>query len=408
MGPIDKMGKISLAGTLDFLSLGDIMQLLGSNSSTGILQLKSKYVQEPGLIYWGEGNPVNATSGSLTGIKALYSLFGWLEGEFEFTEEDTGYDKKIKKGRMEIILDGLSMLDDGEIEKIGPVSFKNGTSDKGDGESTLPLIKGPVVDYMYVVDEETYYKGSKIVAEGKHGNWIWVVLDGILDIVKETDQGDITLLRLSNGAFLGSMASLFRGSNVRSATIVAVTDVQLGTLDAQRLDGDSTKMTRAFKEFVLSLDKRLKDLTTHAINIHLKKIDVNEYIKEKKVIIKEGQDVKGISKIIQGHAYVVRKKKFGYVPLLKLEKGDFIGHVPFLEIGLEPYSATVLGSEDLETEEVNIDDLQKEYERLSTTVKNIIDNVAVNISVTSRVAVNFQKKNSPQKKGTPIKKKKKS
>jgi len=401
------MGKISLAGTLEFLSLGDIMQLLGSNSSSGRLQIKSKYVQEPGLVYWIEGNPVDASAGSLTGVDALYSLFGWLEGEFEFTEENAEYDQTIKKGRMEIILDGLSMLDDGEIEKVGPVSFKNETEGDDDRESTLPVVRGPVVDYLYVVDEEEYYKGSQIVSEGKHGNWIWVVLEGILEIIKETEQGKITLLRLGNGAFLGSMASLFRQGNVRSATVLAVTDVQLGTLDAQRLDTDSTKMTRVFKEFVLSLDKRLKGITNNAIDIHLKKIDIDEYTKEKKIIIEEGEDVKGISKIVQGNAYIVRKKKFGYVPLIKLEKGDFFGQIPFLEIGLEPYSATVLGSEDLETEELNTEDLQKEYERLSTTIRNIIDNVAVNISVTSRIAVRFQKKNSLQKTDSPKKEEKK-
>ena len=119
------MGDFVLAGNLDFLSLGDILQLLGSNSSTGILRIRSKYAQEPGLIYFINGNPVNALAGSLTGLDAVNALFGWVDGEFEFSEENIRRKNVIKKSRMQIILDCLSMLDDGQIERLGPVSFSS-------------------------------------------------------------------------------------------------------------------------------------------------------------------------------------------------------------------------------------------------------------------------------------------
>ena len=68
------MGDFVLAGNLDFLSLGDILQLLGSNSSTGILRVRSKYAQEPGFIYFINGNPVNALAGPLNGLDAVSAL----------------------------------------------------------------------------------------------------------------------------------------------------------------------------------------------------------------------------------------------------------------------------------------------------------------------------------------------
>ncbi len=175
----------AFAGDLNFLSLGDIVQLLGSNGSTGVLRITSKYAQEPGLIYCVDGNPVDASNGSLAGLDAIFSLFGWTEGRFEFTEEKVKKEKVIKKSRMELILDGLSMLDDGVIEKLGPVSFEKKVSDSSGVETTIPLIKGPLVDYTYVVDEEDFPDGRIIAEEGKHGSWIWVILEGVVEIVKE-------------------------------------------------------------------------------------------------------------------------------------------------------------------------------------------------------------------------------
>ena len=115
--------KVVLAGNLDFISLADIFQILGGNSSTGILSMKSQYASNPGRIYFVEGNPINAGTGALKGIDAVYALFGWMEGNFEFSEEEVNAGQVIKQGRMEIVLDALRMVDDDEIEKLGPPSF---------------------------------------------------------------------------------------------------------------------------------------------------------------------------------------------------------------------------------------------------------------------------------------------
>ena len=52
------LDNVVLAGSLKFLALGDIMQLLGANSSSGVLRLISRYAAEPGFIYFDNGNPV--------------------------------------------------------------------------------------------------------------------------------------------------------------------------------------------------------------------------------------------------------------------------------------------------------------------------------------------------------------
>ena len=56
------MGNFALAGNLSFLNLGDILQFLGSNTSTGVLYITSRYTQTQGKIYFVKGNPVNASA----------------------------------------------------------------------------------------------------------------------------------------------------------------------------------------------------------------------------------------------------------------------------------------------------------------------------------------------------------
>jgi len=388
------MGSFALAGNLKFLSLGDILQFLGSNTSTGILFVTSKYGQTQGKIYFIKGNPVNASAGSLVGLEALNSLFGWVDGEFEFKDENVSCERIINKSRMQIILDALSMLDDGQIERLGPESFSKKLKSSGNSPE-MPIIKGPFIDYTYIVDEEEFRAKQKIVAEGKHGGWLWVILEGVAEIVRTTPAGPLKLLKIGEGAFIGSLSSfLMLEGTVRSAAISAITNVQLGVLDSRSLSVDFLRMSNTFRNLALSLDKRMKQVTDMAVDIHLNKIRLEEYINVKNQVINQGDSEGSLFEITNGVAHIVRNDETGYVPLGSLYPGDFFGNIPFLDIGQEPFHASVFGSEDLEFKKMTPDKLQQEYNKLQPTFKNFIDHLATCISVTSRVACEFHKKSN--------------
>lgn len=395
------MGDFVLAGNLNFLSLGDILQLLGSNASTGVLRITSRYAQDLGLIYFHNGNPVNASVGSLAGVDAVNSLFGWLEGEFEFIEEKVDGENVIKKSRMQIILDCLRMLDDGQIEQLGPVTFTKKSSHPSDSLSNRPIVRGPLIDYTYVVDEEEVRAGNKIVGEGKHGGWLWVILEGTAEIIRETPQGPLKLLRIGEGAFIGSIASflLLEGS-VRSAAITAINNVLLGVLDLRQLSADFLRMSNQFRSLLISLDKRLKQVTNMAVDIKLENIKVEEFINGKAHVFTQGENVENLFTITEGEAHIVRNTENGYVPLANLYQGDFFGHLPFLDIGQEPYSASVFGSKDLKISEMDPKILEQEYKQLSSTFKNFIEHLANCILVTSMLACEFGKNIGIKKTGT--------
>jgi CRP-like cAMP-binding protein len=383
--------NVVLAGNLKFLALGDIMQLLGANSSTGVLRLISRYASEPGFIYFEGGNPTNASCGKLIGLDAVYSLFGWTDGEFEFSNENITSQKVITKSRMGIILEGLKMVDDGQMKKVGPSAM---SQEKAALNSTdaVPIIKGPLVDYMYVADEEDFFDGEYIVEEGKHGSWIWVILEGVVEIVRETPHGPLPIVRLGDGSFIGSLASFLIQGHIRTATAVAIGNVQLGVLDSQRLAQEFARLTPELRGYLLSIDKRLKQLNERAIEFRQGKNKPAEFDESKKPVIVQGTKEENIYVVREGVASVVRNDEYGKVPLVQLYKGDYFGNMSFLDLGHEPEFASVMAPTDFKVRKVDTARLREEYTQLSTTFKNFVDNVATSVNVSTKVVCNYQKK----------------
>ncbi len=383
------MGKMALAGSLGFLSLGDIIQLIGSGGGSGVLHIFSPYIQEPGCIYFSKGNIINAHTPSEKGIDAVYALFGWLEGDYEFQERTVSVKKLITSNRMEIILDGLRLIDDGKTKVLGPPTLEKTWSDP----MAPPVIRRHFVDYTYVVDEEFYAAGEQVTQEKRHGNWIWVVLEGNLDILKSTPRGPLTVTRVGPGAFIGSVTSFLFQENTRKATVIATTDVQLGVLDAQRMAQEYATLSPEFRGFILSLDRRLNQATTACVEQYMR-IDQTEMAgREKQKLNLKGFKGGKLTRIERGHASIVRETEYGVFNIATIGEGDYIGTVPFLDIGHEPHQASVFASTGLKTQEVDVKALSEEYEDLSLTLKNLIENVAINISLTTNVAGNFLKRN---------------
>lgn len=374
------------------MNLGELLNLLGTNGSSGVLRIKSRYKSEAGLVYIDKGNPINATNGSMSGIDAIFSLFGWTDGEFEFVQKDPSCEKTINKSRMEIILDGLRLLDEGKIEKIGPSTAASPQNEATAVSGKVPLIKGPLVDYSYVVDEEGFYDGDEIVQEGNHGDWIWVILEGIAEISKQTANGKIDILRIGDGAFLGSVAALISSGRVRTATVKAVGNVQLGMLDSQLLANELVNVSADFKNILQSMDSRLKQVVEMAVKINENQHNFENYIEGKKQLIKQGQDEERLFTIKSGEVIIARQIENGYIPLARLKKGDYFGRIPYMDMGHEPYSAAVFSSDDLKLAAVDVQNLESEHHGLSSTLKNIIEHLATSISVSTLVTCDFLKR----------------
>ena len=382
-------GKAAFSGKLDFITLPDIFQILGGNNSTGSLYIQSEYAPSVGRIYFVKGNPVNAVDGVKKGKEAAYALFGWTEGNFEFHEEQVTVERAIESSRMEIVLDALKMIDDGAIKRIGSESQKNKAKkserSKSSEDKGLPILKGPFIDYVFVIDEEEYHKGVQIVKEGGHGKWIWVIMEGTVTVTKEVNGSSITLARLGEGSFIGTFTSFLFKENIRSATITAESDVRLGLLDNERLSIEYGSLSQGFRTMLLSLDRRLRNITTRVMEMSQKGRRSFELQADQRPVINMGRKNEQLFIITEGEAWVVGKNAKGDIPLLTLKKNDFFGYVPFWEIGHEPRSALVYGSKALKANKLRLEKLQIEYDNLSGTFKNLIDNVSSYIFLTTKM-----------------------
>lgn len=373
--------KSVLAGNLDFINLSDVFQILGGNGSTGILRITTPYVPQAGFIYFRNGDPINASNGPMTGLEAIYALFGWTDGTFEFQKEDVQIARVVKNNRMEIVLDALRMLDDGEIMKVGPPSFEEAKEGK---ERALPTVKGPWVDYTHVVAEEDYREGQRIVKEGGHGKWIWVILNGTVEVTRESPNGQLPISRLGEGGFIGTFEALTFRDDVRTAAVNAITNVQLGLLDTERISIEFTSLSPDFRNLLLSLGRRLKKATDRAVELFVKQDSMEGIAKDKRLIIKKGSTREEVFSIQEGQGYVIGHTPRGDLPLLTIVKDDVLGYLPFADIGHEPRSASVLASKDLKLCPLDPRAIQKEYDRLSGTFRNMIYYIAACIFVTTK------------------------
>lgn len=390
--------KSVLAGNLKFLCLADLFQILGGNNSTGVLRVKSQYVPKPAQIYFMKGNPINASNGSVQGIDAIYALFGWTEGDFEFTEQGVNAKRVIKQSRMEIVLDAMRMVDDEVIKKVGPSSFDEGSvpengGTKDGGEGLLKVIKGPLVNYSHILEEEEFIDGARITKEGGHGNWIWVILEGTVNISRETPEGPVTVARLGEGCFIGTVSALSFKQYSRSATVSASGDVWLGSLDTEYLSREYGSLSPNFIGLLFSMDGRLRKITDRVVELLMKEDKSKELIKGKKLIMKKGSLKEGAFTIIDGESCVVGHSKKSHIPLFTLTEKDVFGYVPFIDIGHEPRYASVMASKDLHVNKLDVESLNKEFDSLSDTLKTMILNTGTCIYTTTRMVYHLYENN---------------
>jgi CRP-like cAMP-binding protein len=372
--------NVVLQGSLRFLSLADLFQLLGTNASTGLITLTHPHVVESGRIYLSKGQPFDAYAGDIEGLPALLNLFGWTEGQFQFSQEPVQRANRIRKNRMEVILEALKRIDDGQIEIPGP---SNLYPDDSSPASQLYRVKGPMIDYMYVVEEESFEDGDIIIEEGKHGTWIWVILEGQVTIMKHSSRGPLPIFNLAEGSFLGSMASFLMEENIRSAQAVAKGKVQLGVLDSQRLAREFAVLKPDIRSVLLSLDGRLKRITNRFVDVHTGGDRLRRGI-YRRPFVREPDRLQP-SIVTSGTATLVYASQGDNFRLMDFAPGDFIGGLPFAEFGHEPDSASVLVSEDFAARSLDPQQLTREFERMSPTLHNLFNNLMTNISVTTKL-----------------------
>jgi CRP-like cAMP-binding protein len=104
-------------------------------------------------------------------------------------------------------------------------------------------------------------RGEVIFHEGEPGNFMCVLHEGIISVMKANQAGEnVEMARISRGRALGEMAVL--DNELRSATCVAATDCVLLTLSSDALDQMLEEAPRPgakiLRAIAVSLSRRLR------------------------------------------------------------------------------------------------------------------------------------------------------
>jgi pSer/pThr/pTyr-binding forkhead associated (FHA) protein len=107
-----------LSGNLSAMGLADLLQNLAQNRKSGVLRIRSSH---DGAITVSEGKVIGAEVGPVSGVKALYRMLGWNEGEFELHPLPSAFDpakirNPIRDSTETLLMEGFRQFD--ELEKI--------------------------------------------------------------------------------------------------------------------------------------------------------------------------------------------------------------------------------------------------------------------------------------------------
>jgi CRP-like cAMP-binding protein len=113
--------------------------------------------------------------------------------------------------------------------------------------------------YLYVVEEESYPDKAVIVQEGRHGDWMYLLLEGQVKVKRNTEKGTLNLATLGEGDIFGESAFLQNSDKKRSVSVVANGPVVVGLLDMQQLGAVYNDLPGLLRRLLSKLAQRVDD-----------------------------------------------------------------------------------------------------------------------------------------------------
>jgi len=105
---------MAIEGSLQSVDIQDIAQLLNINRSTGLLHIQNSHVK--GVLYYREGDIVNAEVEGMMGSSAAYALMSQGEGNFHFEIAAHDKSREITRSIYDLLLEAARRKD--TIKKI--------------------------------------------------------------------------------------------------------------------------------------------------------------------------------------------------------------------------------------------------------------------------------------------------
>ena len=110
-----------------------------------------------------------------------------------------------------------------------------------------------------VASYETFQDGQVIFEEGSHGDWIYVVKEGFVEISKCVDGQKFIIETLKEGDIFGEMAYITK--TPRTASAIARGETVVGIIDRNFFDQEFNKLSADFQKIITTIAFRLRKTT---------------------------------------------------------------------------------------------------------------------------------------------------
>jgi CRP-like cAMP-binding protein len=113
------------------------------------------------------------------------------------------------------------------------------------------------------------YKDTEvIVKQGERGDSMYVIQEGLVEIVNETDWGEVLLALRGKGEFFGEMAIFER--EARMATVRALGEARVLTIDKKNFLRRVHEDPSLAFHLVQSMSARIRNLSTEVTQLRIK------------------------------------------------------------------------------------------------------------------------------------------
>ena len=106
---------------------------------------------------------------------------------------------------------------------------------------------------------EKYSDGQAIFKEGTHGDWLYMVEEGTVEISRQVNGMKTIIATFQEGEIFGEVAYIAKVE--RSASALAVGDTTIGVIDREFFDQEFNKLSGNFQLIIKTLALRLKKTT---------------------------------------------------------------------------------------------------------------------------------------------------
>lgn len=177
---------------------------------------------------------------------------------------------------------------------------------------------------MYpIASEEIYKDGQVIFREGTSGDWVYVILDGNVEISRTIGESKYTITVLEPGEVFGELGYL--GDIKRTATARALGETTLGIIDRGFLDKEFNLLSSSFRAILVAMVNRFRSLTERTCEFSSRKEERTQ--KSLSVAFKDRQSfVRAFTSNISNEGLFIRTDsplKEGEQFSLKLQLPDF-------------------------------------------------------------------------------------